>query len=237
MAKLKQNYIFNSEKDEKKIIDINDDEIINPKSLSDYLNKVTDEIIKLNNENHSLKNNLSNISLKVELNNKQNNDNKLMNEKLKKTIENYANELENKIAILNQINIEKNQIENLIKKVDNDRQYMMTVLLRLCKILPNSNISILINEMMNNSNLNINQKERINIQILNEIKNCENYIKELKENEINNYNEKNNININNRNKVESNNLINNTGESIDNIYFKKNIYNSELKIGDIYKYK
>ena len=125
----------------------------------------------------------------------------------------------------------------MIKKVDNDRQYMMTVLLRLCKILPNSNISILINEMMNNSNLNINQKERINIQILNEIKNCENYIKELKENEINNYNEKNNININNRNKVESNNLINNTGESIDNIYFKKNIYNSELKIGDIYKYK
>ena len=84
MAKLKQNYIFNSEKDEKKVIDINDDEIINPKSLNDYLNKVTDEIIKLNNENHSLKNNLSNISLKVELNNKQNNDNKLMNEKLKK---------------------------------------------------------------------------------------------------------------------------------------------------------
>ena len=54
-----------------------------------------------------------------------------------------------------------------------------------------------------------------------------------------NYTQRNNNIIinNNKNHIESINSINNIGQPIDKIYFKKNIFNNEIKIGDIYKYK
>ena len=112
LSKLKQNYIINKDIDSKYIDDINYEGVINPKSLSDFLNKSTDEIIKLNNENYNIKNKYNTLNLQIELNNKENNDYKIINDRLKNTIENYSNELNNKNIILNQINIERNQIEN-----------------------------------------------------------------------------------------------------------------------------
>ena len=242
LAKLKQTYILNSEIDSKYINDINYEGITNPKSLNDFINKCTDEIIKLNNENYNIKNKYNTLNLQIELNNKENNDNKIINDRLKKAIENYSHELDNKNIILNQINIEKNQIENYIKKIENDRQYILTVLLRICKIFSNSNIYNLINEMMNYKNLNINQKEKINLQVLNEIKRCESQYKELKENESRcNYIKTNINNIDNNNitfkREESIDYKSNINKPIDKIYNNKILYNNEFNIEEIYKYK
>ncbi len=143
------------------------------------------------------------------------------------------------------MNIEKNQTENYIKKIDTDRQYMLTVLLRICKIFSNSNIYNLLSEMMNNKNLSINQKEKINIEVLNEIKMCENYVKELKENKLkNNYFKRNNNNINNNNiifnnnsnNIDSKNSMNNISEALDKIYLKKFLSNKEFKMRNINNY-
>ena len=240
LSKLKQNYIINSEINNE-INDYDLEDVINPKSLSDFLNKCVDEIIKLNNDNYNLKNNLNNIHLQNDINSKQNNDYKIINDRLKKIIENYSKELDNKNIILNQLNIEKNQIENYIKKIDNDKQYILTILLRVCKILSNSDMYNLLNEMMTNKNLNINEKEKINIQILNEIKNCENYVKQLKENEMRmNYINKNtNIynDIINKNDEYSNYMNEINSNWMDKIYIKKNIYNNEFKSEGMNKYK
>ena len=94
--------------------------------------------------------------------------------------------------------------------------------------------------MTNNNNLNINQKEKINIQILNEIKKCEAHYKELEEKEtMFNFNKKIN-NIDNKNitfkKEESIDYLNNINKQIDKIYTNKNLYN-EFNIKEVYKYK
>ena len=165
----------------------------------------------------------------------------MINERLKKTIENYSHELDNKNIILNQINVEKNQIENYLKKIDNDRQYIFTILIRICRIFANQNLNDLLNEIMNNKNLNINQKEKINIQVLNEIKSCELYFKILKGNEykMNYIQKKNNLNNNNlfsNENKESLNYINYDNTPLmENIYLKKNLFVNEFKIDGINK--
>jgi CCR4-NOT transcription complex subunit 7/8 len=244
LSKLKQHYIFNNELNDQNIKDSEyyGEVVTAPRSLSDYLNKCTDELIKLNNENYHLKSKINNLNLKMDLNNKQSNDFMIINEKLKNTIENYLKELDNKNMVINRINIEKNNIENYVKKINNNSQYMLTVLLRLCKIFQDSNIYNLLSEIMNNKNLNINQKEKINIQLLNEIKNCENYVKELEEDKhkMNNLKKNNKYilykkNINNNDAI---NNMNNISETFDKIHLKRFLSNNNFnRIGDVHKYK
>ena len=229
LSKLKKHLILNEDQDNDDINGINLEEVLNPNSLSDYLNKCTDELIKINNENYNLKSKLNNIVLKANINNKESNEYKIINEKLKKTIENYSFELDKKKNVLNKMNTEKNQIGLHSKKIENDRQYLMTALFRICKLFPNSNITNLLNDIINN-NLSINQREKINKEILKEIKNFENYVKDLKESRMrmnyikknNNINNNNIIINNNSNNIDSINSINEVRSALDKFYLNKN---------------
>ena len=229
LSKLKKNLILNDVQDNDDINGINLEEVLNPNSLSDYLNKCTDELIKINNENYNLKNELNNIVLKANINNKESNEYKIINEKLKKTIENYSFELDKKKNVLNKMNTEKNQIGLHSKKIENDRQYLMTILSRICKLFSNSNITNLLNDIINN-NLSINQREKINKEILKEIKNFENYVKDLKDSRMrmnyikknNNINNNNIIINNNSNNIDSINSINEVRSALDKFYLNKN---------------
>ena len=229
LSKLKKNLILDDDQDNGDNFGINLEEVLNPNSLSDYINKCTDALIKINNENYNLKNEINNIVLKANINNKESNEYKIINEKLKKTIENYSFELDKKKNVLNKMNTEKNQIGLHSKKIENDRQYLMTILSRICKLFSNSNITNLLNDIINN-NLSINQREKINKEILKEIKNFENYVKDLKDSRMrmnyikknNNINNNNIIINNNSNNIDSINSINEVRSALDKFYLNKN---------------
>ena len=172
---------------------------INPKSLNDFLIQCTDELIKLNDENENLNkiindfeygeeikeknnNNNNNMSHNKKINNEYNikkinslktqiNDYITMNEKLKKTVNNYSHEIENKNNILDFIHYGKNQIEILNDKLKNEKNYIIDILLRIIKVFNNSEIHNLIIKIINNPNLSFSDKQNIEQKINLEIKN------------------------------------------------------------------
>ena len=115
---------------------------------------------------------------------------KINSESLKEFIIDCANELillENKNNEYNllseelaKIDNERKQIEIYNENLNNDKQYVLNILLKITKIFTNSCIFKLINEIMNNKNLNIDEKEKINKKVSIEIKKCGEYLKELK---------------------------------------------------------
>jgi hypothetical protein len=205
-------------------------EITEPKNINDFLIKCTDEIISLKNENFILKNNINDLDLKINLEKEQINDYKIENYNLKKSIGNYGTELDKNNKILNQIQIKNKDNEKLLYKANNDRKLLFNILMKIFKLIPNSNIESLLNaafqvdldEKMADKNENLLKK------IFKEIQLFENYIIELKDNKTKFEDLKkkkrinNNIIINNNtNNIESINSINNIKNLVDKIYLKK----------------
>ena len=205
-------------------------ELTEPKNINDFLIKCTDEIINLKNENFILKNNINDLDLKINLEKEQINDYKIENYNLKKSIDNYGTELDKNNKILNQIQIKNKDNEKLLYKANNDRKLLFNILIKIFKLIPNSNIESLLNaafqvdldEKMEDKNENLLKK------IFKEIQFIENYIIELKDNKTKFEELKkkkrinNNIIINNNtNNIESINSINNIKNLVDKIYLKK----------------
>ena len=144
-------------------------------------------------ENNKLKNMLNN------LNNKYNNDltekesllkkienYKLMNYELQKTIDDYGNELNSKISDLNNISYTRSEVENNNIKLNNDKEFLLTILLRLTKLFSHSNIyDIVADVFKNNKNIkDSNYQNEMNHKLLQELQRCEDYVNMLKENDL-----------------------------------------------------
>ena len=151
-------------KEKNKLISIINEILIENKDLSEtyqkHLKLLQKNNIKINSE--SLKEFITDCSNDLVLLQNKNNEYDSVNEELAK------------------IKNERKQIEIYSDKLNNDKQYVLTILLRLCKIFTNSSIFKLVNEIMNNKNLTIDEKEDINKKVLIEIKKCGEYFKELK---------------------------------------------------------
>jgi hypothetical protein len=195
---------------------------IGKNSINEYLKQSADEIVKLQNENNKLNENIKilnmkcfdtaqenqnnkqeNNRLKIMLNNLSNNykndlnekenllkeiDNyKLMNYQLQKTIDDYGTELNNKIADLNNISYNRSEVENANIKLNNDKEFLLTILLRLTKLFSHSNIYDLVNDVFNNSKFNEKDSKYqsdMNQKLLQELQRCEDYVNMLKENDL-----------------------------------------------------
>ena len=155
-----------------------------------------------------------NKSLKKQLNDFRD----IINE-LKKTIENYNNEVKKKNIIINDINNEINIWKEKNLQLNNDNQYLLTVIMRLSKLFPNSNVYTLINQIITCVDIPIEEKDIINDNLLCELQRCENYIKILKDNEFH--------------ATCLNQQLTNQFQELNNIKFEKNIdYNSNNYISN-----
>ena len=144
-------------------------------------------------ENNKLKNMLNNLTNKynndlVEKENllKQIDNYKLMNYELQKTIDDYGNELNSKISDLNNISYTRSEVENNNIKLNNDKEFLLTILLRLTKIFSHSNIYDIITEVFKNNknNKDSNYQNEMNHKLLQELQRCEDYVNMLKENDL-----------------------------------------------------
>ena len=181
------------------------DEIIN---LEKEKNKLNETIKSLNikcfdtaqknqnniQENNKLKNMLNNLTNNYnnDLAEKENllkeiDNYKLMNYQLQKTIDDYGIELNSKITELNNISYNRCEMENNNIKLNNDKEFLLTILLRLTKLFSHSNIYDIVNDVFNNSKFNEKDKEyqnKMNQKLLLELQRCEDYINILKENDL-----------------------------------------------------
>ena len=238
LNKLKSVKFLNSEIDiqNEKVFSI--EGITEPKNIGDFLSKCVEEIINLKNENYVLKNNINDLDLKINLKKEQIIDYQKENYNLKKFLGNYSSEFDHKNKLLYQMQTKNNESENLFKKENNDKKFLLSILLRILKLYPNSKIVNLLNDAFN-EDLNIkfiSDKESLYNIILKEIQIFENYIIELKDKKTKFGNVKqkksinNNIIINNNtNNIGSINSINNIKNIAEKIYLKK-LYQKDNKI-------
>ena len=162
------------------------DGIIEPKSIIDFLTKSTEEIINLKNQNYILKNNISDFDLTMDLKREQINDYQKENYNLKKIIENYSAEFENKNKILKQMKSKINEMENIYKKNNHDKKMILNIFLRIFKLCPNSKAVNLLNDAFKeeSNEKNNNKNENLFNIILDDIQIFENYIVELKDKKL-----------------------------------------------------
>ena len=112
---------------------------------------------------------------------------KLMNYQLQKTIDDYGVELNKKISDLNNISYTRSEIENKNIKLTNDKEFLLTILLRVTKLFSHSNIYELVNDVFNNSKFNdkdLEYQNHMNQKLLEELQRCEDYVNMLKENDL-----------------------------------------------------
>ena len=176
--------------------------------LEQEKNKLNDTIKQLNlkcfetaqenqnniEENKKLKNMLSNMTnnYNKDLTEKENilkeiENYKLMNYQLQKTIDDYGVELNKKISDLNNISYTRSEIENKNIKLTNDKEFLLTILLRVTKLFSHSNIYELVNDVFNNSKFNdkdLEYQNHMNQKLLQELQRCEDYVNMLKENDL-----------------------------------------------------
>ena len=238
MNKLKSVKFLNSEIDTENEKIFSKEGITEPKNISDFLSKCIDEIINLKNENYVLKNNINDLDLKINLKKEQIIDYQKENSNLKKFLGNYSSEFDHKNKLLYQMQTKNNESENLFKKENNDKKFLLSILLRILRLYPNSKILNLLNDAFSDD-LNIkfiNDKESFYNVILKEIQYFENYIIELKDKKTKFANIKpkksinNNIIINNNtNNIGSINSIDNIKNIAEKIYLKK-LYQKDNKI-------
>ena len=111
---------------------------------------------------------------------------KLMNYQLQKTLDDYGTELNSKISDLNNISYTRSEIENKNIKLNNDKEFLLTILLRLTKLFSHSNIYDIVNDVFNKK---LNEKDSayqnsMNQKLLQELQRCEDYVNMLKENDL-----------------------------------------------------
>ena len=107
----------------------------------------------------------------------------MMNYQLQKTLDDYSTELNTKINDLNNLTYDKNEIENNYIKLSNDKQVLLTILLKITKLFSLSNIYELIKELFNKGKINNNAND-INEKLVEELQRCQDYINMLKENDL-----------------------------------------------------
>ena len=191
---------------------------IQVESFDEFLQKISDEIIKLNRQNEKLNGDIKILNLKcfemakeneniiqenTEIKNilnklKNEYDNelkekedlinqidkcKMMNYQLQKTLDDYGTELNNKINDLNNLSYEKAEIENNNIKLNNEKQDLLTLLIRVTKLFSLSNIYELIQNIFNKGNITNNQND-FNEKLVEELQRCQEYVNMLKENDL-----------------------------------------------------
>ena len=191
---------------------------IQVESFDEFLQKISDEIIKLNRQNEKLNGDIKTLNLKcfemakeneniiqenTEIKNilnklKNEYDNelkekedlinqidkcKMMNYQLQKTLDDYGTELNNKINDLNNLSYEKAEIENNNIKLNNEKQDLLTLLIRVTKLFSLSNIYELIQNIFNKGNITNNQNN-FNEKLVEELQRCQEYVNMLKENDL-----------------------------------------------------
>ena len=191
---------------------------IQVESFDEFLQKISDEIIKLNRQNEKLNGDIKTLNLKcfemakeneniiqenTEIKNilnklKNEYDNelkekedlinqidkcKMMNYQLQKTLDDYGTELNNKINDLNDLSYEKAEIENNNIKLNNEKQDLLTLLIRVTKLFSLSNIYELIQNIFNKGNITNNQND-FNEKLVEELQRCQEYVNMLKENDL-----------------------------------------------------
>ena len=141
---------------------------------------------KLKNMLNNLTNNYNNDLTEKENLLKQIENYKLMNYQLQKTIDDYGNELNSKITDLNNISYARSEIENNNIKLNNDKEFLLTILLRLTKLFSHSNIYDIVNDVFKNNKFNKDTKyhNEMNQKLLQELQRCEDYVNMLKENDL-----------------------------------------------------
>ena len=108
---------------------------------------------------------------------------KMMNYQLQKTLDDYGTELNNKINDLNNLSYEKAEIENNNIKLNNEKQDLLTLLIRVTKLFSLSNIYELIQNIFNKGNITNNQND-FNEKLVEELQRCQEYVNMLKENDL-----------------------------------------------------
>ena len=108
---------------------------------------------------------------------------KMMNYQLQKTLDDYSTELNTKINDLNNLTYDKNEIENNYIKLSNDKQVLLTILLKITKLFSLSNIYEFIKDLFNKGKINNNAND-INEKLVEELQRCQDYINMLKENDL-----------------------------------------------------
>jgi N-terminal acetyltransferase B complex non-catalytic subunit len=191
---------------------------IQVESFDEFLQKISDEIIKLNRQNEKLNGDIKTLNLKcfemakeneniiqenTEIKNilnklKNEYDNelkekedlinqidkcKMMNYQLQKTLDDYGTELNNTINDLNNLSYEKAEIENNNIKLNNEKQDLLTLLIRVTKLFSLSNIYELIQNIFNKGNITNNQND-FNEKLVEELQRCQEYVNMLKENDL-----------------------------------------------------
>ena len=200
-----------------KLSNINDIDI-QAESFDEFLQKISDEIIRLNltkdklnedikilnikcfnmakenedicQENNELKNILNKLKNDYDKETKEKDDlitqidnYKMMVYQLQKSLDDYGTELNNKINDLNNLSYDKTEIENNYMKINQDKMFLLTTLLKITKLFSLSNIDELIKNIFNRDNI-INNANDFNERLIEELKRCQEYINLLKENDL-----------------------------------------------------
>ena len=108
---------------------------------------------------------------------------KMMVYQLQKSLDDYGTELNNKINDLNNLSYDKTEIENNYMKINQDKMFLLTTLLKITKLFSLSNIDELIKNIFNRDNI-INNANDFNERLIEELKRCQEYINLLKENDL-----------------------------------------------------
>ena len=187
-------------------------------TFDEFLQKISDEIIRIDKENEKLKEDIKILNLKC-FNMAQENENinqenkelksilnklkneydkelkekddiinqfdkcKMMNYQLQKTLDDYGTELNNKINDLNNLAYDKTEIENKNIKLNSDKQFLLTIILRINKLYSLSNIYELVTNLFNKGNITNNVND-YNEKLVKELQRCQDYVNILKENDL-----------------------------------------------------
>ena len=187
-------------------------------TFDEFLQKISDEIIRIDKENEKLKEDIKTLNLKC-FNMAQENENinqenkelksilnklkneydkelkekddiinqfdkcKMMNYQLQKTLDDYGTELNNKINDLNNLAYDKSEIENKNIKLNSDKQFLLTIILRINKLYSLSNIYELVTNLFNKGNITNNAND-YNEKLVKELQRCQDYVNILKENDL-----------------------------------------------------
>ena len=145
----------------------------NHKKLKDDISKkyndVSIEITRLSQDNNDLLIKIDNYKSIVS--------------QLKATCDNYSQELNSKNTMLNNVTYELNCMEDKNIKITNDKNYLETILLRVCKMFPNSNLYRKVHDILD-SFVSIEEKDKLNQELLVELKRAEDYLRITKENSL-----------------------------------------------------